>query len=106
MGRTFMVELEGMLDMLDWRFRAGMSRYWLFVDRNVVFAPINEILPEAGIFQFFPELFWLHEIALKFLHNLKHLINDHIPNLPNLDSTKIIFSLNTIIDLNRPPKGV
>ena len=69
---AFMIELEGVLDVLDRGFRAGMFRGGVFIDRYIVLAPVYKVLPEAGVFQFFPELLRLHQIALKFLHNLKH----------------------------------
>jgi hypothetical protein len=87
---AFMVELKGVLNVLDGRFRAGMLGRGVSVDGDIVFAPVNEVLPEAGVFQFFTELFWLHQIALKFLHNLKHLLTINAPSA-NLDPIYIIF---------------
>ena len=90
MRAAFLVELERVLDVLDGCFRAGMFGGGVSVGRDVVLAPVDEVLPEAGVFQFFAELFRLHEIALKFLHNLKHLLT--ITRLSaNLAQKPIIF---------------
>jgi hypothetical protein len=84
-GCFFGVELHGALDIFDWRFGAAMARLDLFVDGGIALAPLDEVLSEAGIFEFLPELLRLHEVALKLLHILKLTIKTNHSNLQKKD---------------------